>query len=106
MKFIEDYLGELFGCEVCNVKLDFHSSGEIAPIYRHGMEDEALSLGRGMTHITLEFYAFDNNLPMDKGSLRGVLKERYYSNMSLYRWICLRGEETNKLFEYAMGKEE
>ena len=32
-------------------------------------------------------------------------KQTTYSNVSNYTYICVIGEETNKLFEYALGKE-
>lgn len=86
MKFIEDYLSELFGCEVCDVYLDFHSPGSIIPIYTFGEESEkAMSGGRGLIKAT-----------------QCVL----YSNLSEYTYRCLKGEEANKLFEYALGKAE
>ena len=33
-------------------------------------------------------------------------KRTIYSNVSDYTYICVLGEETKKLFEYTLGKEE
>ena len=107
MKFIEDYLSGLFECKVCDVSLDFHSPANILGVRGFGDEEgKAVYGGRGMIRVQLRFQAFDNNLPNQKGSLHKTAQYIHYKNLSEYAYNCLLGEETNKLFEYALGKEE
>ena len=107
VKFIEDYLTKLFGVDVCDVQIDYHSPSEAISCYL--VEDEAakaVNVGRGMLRICVTFSAFSHELPHRKGSLLMAAKYTRYSNLSEYTYECLQGEETKKLFEYALGKEE
>ena len=107
MKFIEDYLTELFGVDVCDVQIDYHSPSEVISYHLVVEEEEkAVNVGRGMLRIRVTFSAFSHELPRRKGSLLMATKYTRYSNLSEYTYVCLQGEETKKLFEYALGKEE
>ena len=107
MKFIEDYLTELFGVDVCDVRLNYTEPSNIVASYSFG-DDEYVAYqgGREIIQVTVEFSAFSHDLPHRKGSLIMESKYEVYSNVSEYKYICVLGEETKKLFEYALGKEE
>ena len=107
MKFIEDYLTELFGVDVCDVRLHYAAPTNIIAIYSFAnAEYAACRGGRETIAVTVSFSAFSHDLPHKKGSLLMESKQTTYSNVSDYTYICVIGEETNKLFEYALGKEE
>ena len=107
MKFTEDYLTQLFGVEVCDVQIDYHSPTNLISCYPVAEKDEkAVNAGRGILRIRVTFSAFSHDLPHRKGSLLMATKYTRYSNLSEYTYDCLQGEETVKLFEYALGKEE
>ena len=108
MKFIEDYLTELFGVDVCDVRLHYAEPTNIIAIYSFGddEDDTAYRGGRETIAVTVSFSAFSHDLPHRKGSLLMESKHTIYSNVSNYTYICVLGEETKKLFEYALGKEE
>ena len=107
MKFIEDYLTELFGVDVCNVRLHYAAPTNIIASYSFA-DDEYTAYRGGCETIvvTVSFSAFSHDLPHRKGSLLMESKHAIYSNVSDYTYICVLGEETKKLFEYAPGKEE
>ena len=107
MKFVEDYLTDLFGVDVCDVRLNYTEPTDIIASYSFkGHEYGAYRSGRAIIQVTVEFSAFSHDLPHRKGSLIMERKYAAYSNVSEYTYICVLGEETKKLFEYAMGKEE
>ena len=107
MKFIEDYLTELFGVDVCDVRLHYAAPTNIIASYSFAdAEYTAYRGGRETIVVTVSFSAFSHDLPHRKGSLLMESKQTTYSNVSDYTYICVIGEETNKLFEYALGKEE
>ena len=107
MKFIEDYLTELFGVGVCNVRLNYAAPTNIIASYSFAdAEYTAYRGGRETIVVTVSFSAFSHDLPHRKGSLLMESKHTIYSNVSDYTYICVLGEETKKLFEYALGKEE
>ena len=106
MKFIEDYLTELFGVDVCDVRLHYAAPTNIIASYSFAdAEYTAYRGGRETIVVTVSFSAFSHDLPHRKGSLLMESKQTTYSNVSDYTYICVIGEETNKLFEYALGKE-
>ena len=107
MKFIEDYLTDLFGVDVCDVELNYKEPTDIIASYSFkDREYKALRGGRAIIQVTLRFSAFSHDLPHRKGSLIMERKYEVYSNVSEYKYICVLGEETKKLFEYALGKED
>ena len=107
MKFIEDYLTELFGVDVCDVRLNYSEPTDIVAIRPFGSHEyEVVRGGRAQIQVTVEFSAFSHDLPHRKGSLIMERKYAAYSNVSEYKYICVLGEETKKLLEYALGKEE
>ena len=106
MKFIEDYLTELFGVDVCDVRLNYTAPTNIIASY--SFSDDEYKAYRGICEtitVTVTFSAFSHDLPRRKGSLIMESKHTTYSNVSEYTYICVLGEETKKLFEYALGKE-
>ena len=107
MKFIEDYLTELFGVTVCDVRLEYLEPTRIVPSYSFvDSEYKAYRGGRGIIQVTVAFKAFGHELPHRKGSLLMTSKNVIYLNVSEYMYVCLNGEETRNMFEYALGKEE
>ena len=107
MKFIEEYLTEIFGVDVCDVRLNYTKPTEVVACYSFkDHEYSAYRGGSGIIQVTVEFSAFSHDLPHRKGSLIMERKYEVYSNVSEYKYICVLGEETKKLFEYALGKEE
>ena len=107
MKFIEDYLSELFGCEVCDVQVEYLEPADIVPSYSFAdREYRAYRRGRGLIQVTVAFKAFSHELPHRKGSLLMTSKNVIYNNVSEYMYVCLNGEETRNMFEYALGKED
>ena len=107
MKFVEDYLTDLFGVDVCDVRLNYTEPTDIIASYSFkDHEYEAYRGGRAIIQVTVEFSAFSHDLPHRKGSLIMERKYEVYSNVSEYKYVCVLGEETKKLFEYALGKEE
>ena len=107
MKFIEDYLTELFGVDVCDVRLHYAEPTDIIAAYSFkDHEYKACRGGRGTIQVTVTFSAFSHDLPHRKGSLLMESKHTTHFNVSDYTYICVLGEETKKLFEYALGKEE
>ena len=107
MKFIEDYLTELFGIDICDVRLHYAAPTNIIASYSFAdAEYTAYRGGRETLVVTVEFSAFSHDLPHRKGSLLMESKRTIYSNVSDYTYICVLGEETKKLFEYTLGKEE
>ena len=107
MKFIGDYLTELFGVDICDVRLHYAAPTNIIASYSFA-DDEytAYRGGRETIVVTVSFSAFSHDLPHRKGSLLMESKRTIYSNVSDYIYICVLGEETKKLFEYTLGKEE
>ena len=107
MKFTEDYLTQLFGVEVCDVQIEYHSPTDLISCHLVADEEEkAVNVGRGMLRIRVTFSAFSHDLPHRKGSLLMATKYTRYYNLSEYTYDCLQGEETVKLLEYALGKED
>ena len=107
MKFIEDYLSELFGVTVCDVRVEYLEPTRVVPSYSFGdREYRGYSGGRGLIQVTIAFKAFSHELPHRKGSLLMTSKNVIYANVSEYMYTCLNGEETKNMFEYALGKED
>ena len=107
MKFIEDYLTELFCVTVCDVRVEYLEPADVVPSYSFvDSEYKAYRGGRGIIQVTVAFKAFGHELPHRKGSLLMTSKNAIYTNVSEYMYVCLNGEETRNMFEYALGKEE
>lgn len=104
MKFLDDYLSELFGCYVCDVKLEVYTPSRINSIVAiDAGKETALHCVRGLLQVGVEFKAFDNDLPSEKGTLRKKYQRVLYSNLSDYTYIALQGKETTEMLKYALG---
>ena len=107
MKFLDDYLSELFGCCVCDVKLEVYTPSRILSIVAMDTGKEtALHGGRELLQVSVEFKAFDNDLPSEKGTLRKQYQRVLYSNLSDYTYVALQGKETTEMLKYALGFKE
>ena len=107
MKFLDDYLSELFSCCVCDVKLEVYTPSRIHSIVAIDTGKEtALHGGRELLQVGVEFKAFDNDLPSEKGTLRKQYQRVLYSNLSDYTYVALQGKETTEMLKYALGFKE
>ena len=107
MKFLDDYISELFGCCVCDVKLEVYTPSRIHSIVSMDTGKEtAIHGGSGLLQVSVEFKAFDNDLPSEKGTLRKKYQSVVHSNLSDYTYVALQGKETTEMLKYALGFKE
>ena len=107
MKFLDDYFSELFGCCVCDVKLEVYTPSRTHRIVAIDTGKEtAVHGGRELLQVRVEFKAFDNDLPSEKGTLRKQYQRVLYSNLSDYTYVALQGKETSEMLKYALGFKE
>ena len=106
MKFLQDYLQDIFKSNIGNVKINLSHDNHICSVVEISPTTITKSIGSSkLIQVELEFICDSSTLPERIGSLR-LLSKHNDANLCIYRYLCLYGKETSDIFRYALGYDD
>lgn len=105
MKFLDDYLFELFGCKVGNTCLSINY-----PTVLDGNKGN-YKFRKGTIEVVLSFDVVSKEvikLPEVKGLVcfkHGKVEGYYRDDLIYYKFHCLKSEVTDNLVKYSLGEQ-
>lgn len=103
MKFIQNYLGEIFNSTVGCIKLQLDQKSRIQSCVDLQSQKTSYKIGQPeLILASIEFVSNNSDLPDRKGSLMQEYKKEH-DGLFTYKYKLLYGKETNEVFQYALG---
>lgn len=107
MKFLQDYIGDLFNCNAGCVRLSFEQDSRIQRRVDVMTQKAKYSVGAPEIILaSIEFVSDTPDLQECNGSLRQEHKREHEEGLFDYKYKLLYGKETTTVFQYALGYQE